>query len=52
VANHSHKRRLSGGSSEASDRQLPSLTPLRGIAALWVVLYHCCGTAEFFPNLA
>jgi peptidoglycan/LPS O-acetylase OafA/YrhL len=51
VANHSHKRRLSGGSSEASDRQLPSLTPLRGIAALWVVLYHCCGTAQFFPNL-
>ena len=51
VANQSHKRRLSGGSSETSDRQLPSLTPLRGIAALWVVLYHYCGTAQFFPNL-
>ena len=28
-----------------------SLTPLRGLAALWVVLYHYCGTAQFFPNL-
>jgi peptidoglycan/LPS O-acetylase OafA/YrhL len=24
---------------------------LRGIAALWVVLYHYCGTAQFLPNL-
>ena len=51
VADHSHERRLSDGISEASNRQLPSLTPLRGIAALWVVLYHYCGTAQFFPNL-
>jgi peptidoglycan/LPS O-acetylase OafA/YrhL len=34
----------------ASD-QLPSLTPLRGLAALWVVVYHYCGTAQFLPNL-
>ena len=51
VANHSHERRLSGRLSQASNRQLPSLTPLRGVAALWVVLYHYCGTAQFFPNL-
>jgi peptidoglycan/LPS O-acetylase OafA/YrhL len=51
VANYLHERRLSGGTSSASNRQLPSLTPLRGIAALWVVLYHYCGTAQFFPNL-
>ena len=51
VADHSHERRLSGGISEASNRQLPSLTPLRGIAALWVVLYHYCGTAQYLPNL-
>lgn len=49
-ADHSHERRLSGGTSGASD-QLPSLTPLRGVAALWVVLYHYCGTAQFLPNL-
>jgi peptidoglycan/LPS O-acetylase OafA/YrhL len=29
--------------------QLPSLTPLRGLAALWVVLFHY--TALYFPNL-
>jgi peptidoglycan/LPS O-acetylase OafA/YrhL len=51
VADHSHKRRLSGETPDASNRQLPSLTPLRGIAALWVVLYHYCGTAQFLPNL-
>jgi peptidoglycan/LPS O-acetylase OafA/YrhL len=50
VADHSHERHLSGGTSGASD-QLPSLTPLRGVAALWVVLYHYCGTAQFLPNL-
>ena len=49
-ADHSHERRLSGGTSGASD-QLPSLTPLSGVAALWVVLYHYCGTAQFLPNL-
>jgi peptidoglycan/LPS O-acetylase OafA/YrhL len=51
VANHSYERRLPGGTSGASDRQLPSLTPLRGVAALWVVLYHYCGTAQYLPNL-
>ena len=50
MADHSHKRRLSGGTPGASD-QLPSLTPLRGVAAIWVVLYHYCGTAQFLPNL-
>jgi peptidoglycan/LPS O-acetylase OafA/YrhL len=29
--------------------QLPSLTPLRGLAALWVVLFHY--TALYFPSL-
>ena len=51
VADYSHERRSSGGTSEASNRQLSSLTPLRGLAAFWVVLYHYCGTAQFFPNL-
>ena len=51
VADHAHERPLSGESPDASNRQLPSLTPLRGIAALWVVLYHYCGTAQFLPNL-
>ena len=51
VADYSHERRSSGGTSDASNRQLSSLTPLRGLAALWVVLYHYCGTAQFFPNL-
>jgi peptidoglycan/LPS O-acetylase OafA/YrhL len=50
VADDLHERRLSGGTSGASD-QLPSLTPLRGVAALWVVLYHYRGTAQFLPNL-
>jgi peptidoglycan/LPS O-acetylase OafA/YrhL len=50
VADDLHERRLSGGISGASD-QLPSLTPLRGVVALWVVLYHYCGTAQFLPNL-
>jgi peptidoglycan/LPS O-acetylase OafA/YrhL len=49
VADRSHERRLAGGISDAPNRQLPSLTPLRGIAALWVVLYHY--TAQYFPNL-
>jgi peptidoglycan/LPS O-acetylase OafA/YrhL len=35
--------------SPASNGQLPSLTPLRGIAALWVVIYHY--TTQCFPNL-
>ena len=51
VADHSHERPFSGETPDASHRQLPSLTPLRGIAALWVVLYHYCGTAQFLPNL-
>ena len=51
VADYSHERRSSGGTSEASNRQLSSLTPLRGLAAFWVVLYHYCGNAQFFPNL-
>jgi peptidoglycan/LPS O-acetylase OafA/YrhL len=46
VANHSHERPLPGRLSEASNRQLPSLTPLRGVAALWVVLYHYCGKLQ------
>jgi peptidoglycan/LPS O-acetylase OafA/YrhL len=50
-ADHSHERRSSGEKPFASNRQLPSLTPLRGIAALWVVLYHYCGTRQYFPNL-
>jgi peptidoglycan/LPS O-acetylase OafA/YrhL len=50
VADQSHNR-LSGGVPDASNRQLPSLTPLRGIAALWVVFYHFCGTAQYLPNL-
>jgi peptidoglycan/LPS O-acetylase OafA/YrhL len=50
VAEHLHNR-LSGGIPDASNRQLPSLTPLRGIAALWVVFYHYCGTAQYLPNL-
>jgi peptidoglycan/LPS O-acetylase OafA/YrhL len=51
VADHLHERRSSGGAPDASNRQLSSPTPLRGVAALWVVLYHYCGTAQFFPNL-
>jgi peptidoglycan/LPS O-acetylase OafA/YrhL len=50
-AEHLHERRSSGAAADASNRQLPSLTPLRGIAALWVVLYHYCGTRQYFPNL-
>jgi peptidoglycan/LPS O-acetylase OafA/YrhL len=51
AAELSHERRSSGGTYGAPNRELPSLTPLRGIAALWVVLYHYCGTAQYFPNL-
>jgi peptidoglycan/LPS O-acetylase OafA/YrhL len=50
-ADHLHERHSSGANARASNRQLPSLTPLRGIAALWVVLYHYCGTRQYFPNL-
>ncbi len=35
--------------SYTSNTQLPSLTPLRGIAALWVVLYHY--SVQCLPNL-
>jgi peptidoglycan/LPS O-acetylase OafA/YrhL len=38
-----------GATSNASSRHLQSLTPLRGIASLWVVLYHYSVT--YFPNL-
>jgi peptidoglycan/LPS O-acetylase OafA/YrhL len=50
-AEHTHERRSSGERSFSPNGQLPSLTPLRGIAALWVVLYHYCGTRQYFPNL-
>jgi peptidoglycan/LPS O-acetylase OafA/YrhL len=40
---------LSPKRSAAPTFQLPSLTPLRGLAALWVVLFHY--TALYFPNL-
>jgi peptidoglycan/LPS O-acetylase OafA/YrhL len=33
----------------AQPRVLPSLTPLRGVAALWVVLYHY---NDWAPNLS
>ncbi len=33
----------------ASSDQLPTLTPLRGLAALWVVLYHY--SVQCFPSL-
>lgn len=33
----------------AAGRHLQSLTPLRGLAALWVVLYH--DSHQYFPNL-
>ncbi|HEX4408570.1 MAG TPA: acyltransferase [Xanthobacteraceae bacterium] len=39
----------SAQSSSAANGQLPSLTPLRGIAALWVVIYHY--TTQCFPDL-
>jgi peptidoglycan/LPS O-acetylase OafA/YrhL len=35
--------------SDSLKRQLPSLTALRGIAALWVVLYHY--SVQLFPTL-
>jgi peptidoglycan/LPS O-acetylase OafA/YrhL len=50
VADNAHNR-VSGGIPDAFNRQLPSLTPLRGIAALWVVFYHYGGTAQYLPNL-
>ncbi|WP_042694571.1 acyltransferase [Azospirillum sp. B506] len=36
-------------STQTNPRHLHSLTPLRGIAALWVVLYHY--SFQYFPNL-
>jgi peptidoglycan/LPS O-acetylase OafA/YrhL len=51
VADQSHERRPQSGTPGAPNRQIPSLTPLRGVAALWVVLYHYCGTAQYLPNL-
>jgi peptidoglycan/LPS O-acetylase OafA/YrhL len=35
--------------SKAPTRQLQSLTSLRGLAALWVVLYHY--STAYFPRL-
>ncbi len=40
---------MQGRSASGGTRELPSLTPLRGIAALWVVLYHY--TFQCFPSL-
>jgi peptidoglycan/LPS O-acetylase OafA/YrhL len=51
VADHSHESRSPGCISPGSNRQIPSLTPLRGVAALWVVLYHYCGPAQYLPNI-
>jgi peptidoglycan/LPS O-acetylase OafA/YrhL len=36
-------------SRSAPKGQLPSLTPLRGLAAIWVVIYHY--SVQCFPNL-
>jgi peptidoglycan/LPS O-acetylase OafA/YrhL len=43
--NRAHSAQVSGSSKE----QLPCLTALRGIAALWVVIYHY--SVQCFPNL-
>src|SRR5271165_686586 len=43
--NRAHSAQISGSSKE----QLPCLTALRGIAALWVVIYHY--SVQCFPNL-
>jgi peptidoglycan/LPS O-acetylase OafA/YrhL len=51
VAEQLHECRSPGGITGASNGQIPSLTPLRGVAALWVVLYHYCGPAQYLPNL-
>lgn len=42
---------MSAASASSSPRpiDLPSLTPLRGLAALWVILYHF--TWQYFPQL-
>ncbi len=47
----SERGRAEGGDGgrkrpSGSPKQLPSLTPLRGIAALWVVIFHFCW---YFP---
>jgi peptidoglycan/LPS O-acetylase OafA/YrhL len=47
VADRPHD--CSGQKPSAPNGQLPSLTSLRGLAALWVVLYHY--SVQCFPNL-
>jgi peptidoglycan/LPS O-acetylase OafA/YrhL len=46
---NSDDRALPRRSSAIQSCQLPALTSLRGIAAMWVVLYHY--SAQCFPNL-
>jgi peptidoglycan/LPS O-acetylase OafA/YrhL len=46
---HLMQRPPPGATPNVSTQHLQSLTPLRGIASLWVVLYHY--TVTFFPNL-
>jgi peptidoglycan/LPS O-acetylase OafA/YrhL len=46
---NSDDRALPSRPSPNSSGQLPALTSLRGIAAMWVVLYHY--SAQCFPNL-
>jgi peptidoglycan/LPS O-acetylase OafA/YrhL len=45
----SDSRARSSRNPADSNKQLPALTSLRGIAALWVVLYHY--SVQCFPNL-
>ncbi len=49
AAYRSRETLTSDGRAKASTDQLPSLTSLRGLAALWVVLYHY--SSQYFPNL-
>jgi peptidoglycan/LPS O-acetylase OafA/YrhL len=49
TANSSGGRASAKPSPISPKEQLPSLTALRGIAALWVVLYHY--SVQCFPNL-
>jgi peptidoglycan/LPS O-acetylase OafA/YrhL len=49
MVNRLHQRSDSKAGPSASNSQLPSLTSLRGLAALWVVLYHY--SVQCFPNL-
>ena len=49
VVGRGHESFDSDGIRRAPKGQLPSLTPLRGLAAFWVVLYHY--SVQDFPNL-